>query len=153
MKAIDFLFWHYYCFYRQHITGRKLDIVWEAMLALFLTLMLQLGFWAGAVNIFICSIENFVPKYGTLESKLLAIIIGLPLILCLYYRYSKMRSIISEDYKLFRNRWGEPNQVSKKNMRILLAYTLFSTVGLIVVGIIMGTLNKHGYFEGCRLFP
>lgn len=48
---------------------------------------------------------------------------------------------------------GDPKHVSKKNMRILLWYTILSTIGILIDATIMGTLNKHGYFEGCRLFP
>lgn len=89
--------------------------------------------------------------YGTM--KMWAWAIGIPWILYLDYRYERKKSIVQNKYQIFRERWGEPDKVSKKNLKILLWYTLITTVGLLLLAIVMGTLNKHGYFEGCRLFP
>ena len=80
-------------------------------------------------------------------------IIGIPWILYLSYRYERKKSIVGDNYKLFRERWGVPEHVNKKNLQILLWYTILSTIGLLIYGIITGTLNKYGYFDACRLFP
>ena len=79
--------------------------------------------------------------------------VGIPCFALLYFRYYKQNSIVQDKYKIFRERWGDPQNVSKKNLKILLWYTLITTIGMFIYAAVMGTLNKHGYFEGCRLFP
>lgn len=69
------------------------------------------------------------------------------------WRYYKQKSIVKNNYELFRKRWGDPENVSKKNMRILLIYTIIGTIGMYLYAAIMGELNKRGMLEGYRLFP
>ena len=108
MRLIDFLFWHYYCYFEQNKKKYKGNRVQVAEGMVIITTSLAIGI---------------------------------------------LISIVKNKYELFRTRWGSPDNVSKKNLKILLWYTLITTIGMLLVAIVIGTLNKHGYFEGCRLFP
>ncbi len=155
MRLIDFLFWHYYSYSEQCMKKTKTtgDSRWMSIVMIVLTTWTTLG-------IILCEIDRFIyplkylPKDITkLDAKLFGLFICVPWFLLLYFRYYKQKSIVKGKYKVFRERWGDPENVSKKNLKILLVYTLITTIGLLIYAVIMGTLNKHGYFEGCRLFP
>ena len=149
MKWLDFLFWHYYCYYERKISKGKSILFAISMLAF--TTFVILGFSIGTIYTFICDLH--LPEYGTLASRQIGWLIGIPWLLYIDYRYQRKESIVKNKYEVFRTRWGDSEHVSKKNMRVLLWYTLFSTIGLLIFAVIMGILNKHGYFDGCRLFP
>ena len=148
MKWLDFLFWHYYCYFEQNKKRYRGNNVWGSVLTLSYTCFWVFGTILGIVGVFVYDINM---DYGPM--KMWAWAIGIPWILYLDYRYERKKSIVQNKYQIFRERGGEPDKVSKKNLKILLWYTLITTVGLLLVAIVMGTLNKHGYFEGCRLFP
>ena len=148
MRLIDFLFWHYYCYFEQNKKRYRGNNVWGSVLTLSYTCFFVIGVLWGIVNIFVYDINT---DYGT--RKMWSIAIGILWFLYFDYRYERKKSIVQNKYQIFRERWGDPEHVSKKNLKILLWYTLITTVGLLLLAIVMGTLNKHGYFEGCRLFP
>ena len=150
MRLIDFLFWHYYSYMEQKKTVKE-DGAWPAIIMIIATTFTIIGSLQGAIEVFVCDLPLPESK-GDLKYKVYYPI-GILYILFLRYRYMKQESIVKNKYEIFRNRWGDPIHVSKKNMRILLWYTILSTIGLFILAIVMGTLNKHGYFEGCRLFP
>ena len=150
MKWLDFLFWHYYSYMEQKKTVKE-DGAWPAIIMIIATTFTIIGSLQGAIEVFVCDLPLPESK-GDLKYKVYYPI-GILYILFLRYRYMKQESIVKNKYEIFRNRWGDPIHVSKKNMRILLWYTILSTIGLFILAIVMGTLNKHGYFEGCRLFP
>ena len=151
MKWFDFLFWHYYCYgYNSKIRTKDADLTGGAIIILLSTLCWLTGALLGSFCTFVYDLEKVI-NGG--ELKILCVLFAAVLLLCLRYRYYKQKSIVKGKYKLFRDRWGDPEHVSKKNMRILLWYTILSTIGVLIDITIMGTLNKHGYFEGCRLFP
>ena len=151
MKWLDFLFWHYYCHFDQSkIRTKDADLTGGTIVILLFTLANIIGVLLGSFNTFVYDIETII-NGG--ELKVLCVLSAAILWLCLRYRYCKQKSIIKGKYKMFRERWGDSEHVSKKNMRILLWYTILSTIGVLIDITIMGTLNKHGYFEGCRLFP
>ena len=129
----------------------KEDGAWPAIIMIIATTFTIIGSLQGAIEVFVCDLPLPESK-GDLKYKVYYPI-GILYILFLRYRYMKQESIVKNKYEIFRNRWGDPIHVSKKNMRILLWYTILSTIGLFILAIVMGTLNKHGYFEGCRLFP
>lgn len=151
MRLLDFLFWHYYCYYELNEKRFKGNSITFATSMLTFTSFVIFGFIIGTTYTFICDLH--LPEYGTLASRKIGWLTGIPWILYINYRYEKKESIIKNKYEAFRTRWGDPKHVSKKNMRILLIYTLVTTIGMLLGAIIMGELNKHGYFEGCRLFP
>ena len=150
MRLLDFLFWHYYSYMEQKKTVKE-DGAWPAIIMIIATTFTIIGSLQGAIEVFVCDLPLPESK-GDLKYKVYYPI-GILYILFLRYRYMKQESIVKNKYEIFRNRWGDPIHVSKKNMRILLWYTILSTIGLFILAIVMGTLNKHGYFEGCRLFP
>jgi hypothetical protein len=150
MRLLDFLFWHYYCYVEQKKTVKD-DGAWPAIIMILATTFTIIGSLQGTIETFICDLP-LPESRGDLKYKIYYPI-GILYILFLRYRYMKQKSIIKNKYQVFRERWGDPKHVSKKNMKILLWYTILSTIGLLIVAAVMGTLNKHGYFEGCRLFP
>ena len=152
MRWLDFLFWHYYCHFDQSkLRTKDADLTGGAIIVLFYTCCTLLGCLLGTLYIFVCKF-SFMDTYKA--EYLCALVLLIPsFYMCLRYRYYKQKSIVKGKYKQFRDRWGDPEHVSKKNMRILLWYTILSTIGALIYTIVMGTLNKHGYFEGCRLFP
>lgn len=149
MRWMDYLFWHYYSYFEQNKKKYKGDRVQVAEGMVIITTSLIIGSIIGSMHIFICDLS--LPEYGRM--KIMGWIVGIPCILYLDYRYERKQSIVKNNYQLFRERWGDPKHVSKKNMKILLWYTILSTIGLLIVAAVMGTLNKHGVFTGCRLFP
>lgn len=150
MRFLDFLFWHYYSYIDQKKTVKE-EGTWPAILLMIFTTMSILGFITGNIEIFICDLP--LPEgRGNLKYKV-AYPIGFLYTLFLIYRYRKKKSIVKNKYEVFRERWGDPKHVRKKNMQILLWYTILSTIGILMYAAIMGTLNKHGYLDGCRLFP
>jgi len=151
MKWLDFLFWHYYCYFEKNKKKFKGNSVLSATSMLAFTTFVIFGFIIGTTYTFICDLH--LPEYGTLASRKISWLTGIPWILYLGYRYERKKSIVQNKYQIFRERWGEPENVSKKNLNILLWYTLITTIGMLLFAIAMGYLNKHGYFEGCRLFP
>ena len=150
MRLLDFLFWHYYSYIEQKKTVKE-DGAWPAIIMILATTFTIVGSLQGAIEVFVCDLPLPDVK-GDLKYKVYYPI-GILYILFLRYRYMKQKSIVKNKYEVFRNRWGDPQNVSKKNMKILLIYTLITTIGLLLFAIVMGTLNRHGYFEGCRLFP
>ena len=150
MRLLDFLFWHYYSYMEQKKTVKE-SAAWPAIIMILATTSAIIGSIIGDIEIFINDLP-FPEDRADLKYKIYYPI-GILYILYLRYRYIKKKSIIKNKYEVFRTRWGDPEHVSKKNMRILLIYTLITTVGLLINSIIIGELNKHGYFEGCRLFP
>ena len=149
MRLIDCLFWHYYSYFEQNKKKYKGYRVQVAEGMVMLTTSLTIGVLIGCMHIFVCDLN--LPEYG--QMKIWGWTIGIPWILYLDYRYMKKESIVKNKYEVFRTRWGDPAHVSKKNMRILLIYTIISTIGMLILAVVMGTLNKYGYFDGCRLFP
>ena len=150
MRLLDFLFWHYYSYMEQKKTVKE-DGAWPAIIMIIATTSAIIGSLIGDVEIFICDLPLPESK-GDLKYKVY-FPISILYILFLRYRYMKQESVVKNKYEVFRNRWGDPKHVSKKNMRILLIYTLITTIGLLLVSIIIGELNKRGFFTGCRLFP
>ena len=110
-----------------------------------------LGVGSGLVQVFI--IGHDITPQQPVDRKIFGLILVAPVFLYLDYRYYKKKSITKNKFEIFRNRWGDIQNVSPKNMRILLWYTIISTIGMILCAVIVGTLNKNGYFEGCSLFP
>ncbi len=152
MMLIDFLFWHYYCYgYNSKIRTKNADLTMGAIVLIYFTNMLILAFLVVTTDAFICEFSFIDTCKG--EFKLLLLFLGFAWYAYLQNRYYKQKTITKSKYKVFRERWGDPEHVSKKNMRILLWYTIFGTIGVLIYVVVMGILNKHGYFEGCRLFP
>jgi uncharacterized membrane protein YhaH (DUF805 family) len=149
MKWLDFLFWHYYSYFEQNKKRFKGDRIQVAEGMILITTSAIIGSLVAIMKIFVYNL--YLPDYGRM--KMWAWTIGIPWILYLDYRYERKKSIVQNKYQIFRERWGEPENVSKKNLKILLWYTLITTIGMLLFAIAMGYLNKHGYFEGCRLFP
>ena len=147
---LDFLFWHYYSYVEQHKTVKD-DGGWPAIIMVIATTAMILGCLTGSIETFICDL-HLPENLGDKKYKV-AIPIGILYFLFLRSRYMHEGSIAKDKYEIFSKRWGDPKNVGKRNMRILLWYTILSTIGVLIEAIIMGTLNKHGYFEGCRLFP
>lgn len=150
MRWLDFLFWHYYSYVEQKKTVKE-DGAWPAIIMTLATTSMIIGSLIADIEIFICDLP-LPEKRGDLKYKVY-FPLGILYILYLCYRYTKKESVIKNKYEVFRTRWGDPKHVSKKNMRILLIYTLITTIGLFLEGIIIGELNKRGVFNGCRLFP
>ncbi len=151
MMLIDFLFWHYYCYgYNSKIRTKNADLTGGAIILILYTNMLLLGALLGTIYVFVHKISFLDNKA---DFKILLLFLVFSWMFYLRYRYYKQKSITKGKYKVFRERWGDPEHVSKKNMRILLWYTIFGTIGVLIYVVVMGILNKHGYFEGCRLFP
>ena len=150
MRLLDFLFWHYYCYGEKKKTVKE-DSAWPAIIMILATTFTIIGSLQGAIEVFICDLPLPESK-GDLKYKVYYPI-GILYILFLRYSYMKQKSIVKNRYEVFRNRWGDPEHVRKKNMRILLIYTLITTIGLLLDSIIIGELNKRGFFTGCRLFP
>lgn len=120
----------------------------QAIVAILITCSAVLGVISGLIEIFIRT-----TNLNAVEEKLFAALLIIPFYFYFDYRYRKKKSIVNGRYRKFRERWGNPENVSKKNLKILLIYTLIATIGVFIYAAVMGTLNKHGYFEGCRLFP
>lgn len=150
MRILDFLFWHYYSYVEQQKTVKD-DGSWPAILMIIATTAMILGCLTGSIETFICDLP-LPENNGDMKYKV-AIPIGLLYMAFLRYRYMRKGSIAKDKYEIFSKRWGDPENVSKKNLKILLWYTLITTIGMLLFAIAMGYLNKHGYFEGCRLFP
>ena len=152
MRMIDFLFWHYYCYSEQCKKKAKTtgDSRWMSIVMIVVTIGVTLAISVALVDIFVCEV-NIPERYS--DKKILGWAIGIPCFLYLYYRYYKQKSIVSGKYKVFRERWGNPENVSKKNMQILLMYTLITTIGMFILAGVIGELNKRGVFAGYRLFP
>lgn len=150
MRILDFLFWHYYSYVELHKTVKD-DGSWPAIIMVIATTAMILGCLTGSIKTFICDMPLPENK-GDMKYKVV-IPIGLLYMVFLRYRYMHKGSIAKDKYDIFSKRWGDPKHVSPRNMRILLWYTILSTIGVLIDAIIMGILNKHGYFEGCRLFP
>ena len=153
MKWIDFLFWHYYCYFEQVKKKKKGhgDSTWMAIVIIAFTVLFAIGVTIGEINTFI--IELNTPKYGTPEGRIFSGAVCIIFLALMCWRYYKQKSIVKNNYELFRKRWGDPENVSKKNMRILLIYTIIGTIGMYLYAAIMGELNKRGMLEGYRLFP
>lgn len=155
MRFIDFLFWHYYSWMEQlkkkHKDRTYGESEWVAILLISLTSFLIIGITLGTIDTFIYHLN--IPHSHTWEGKKFSLSISIPWLLYFYYRYYKKKSIINGKYKIFRERWGDPENVSKRNLKILLVYTLTMTIGLVIFAAIMGHFNSRGYFEGYRLFP
>lgn len=149
MRWFDFLFWHYYSYFEQNKKKYKGNRVQVAEGMVIITTSFAIGILIGCIHIFVYDLN--LPEYG--QMKIWGWAIGIPIILYFDYRYEKKESIVKNKYELFRTRWGSPDNVSKKNLKILLVYTIITTIGLLLFAIVVGTLNKHGYFEGYRLFP
>ena len=155
MRLIDFLFWHYYSYSEQCKKKAKTtgDSRWMTIVMIMLTIWTTLLQVLSTIDRFLYPLD-FLPKNcTTLYAKKIGLAVCIPCFLLLYFRYYKQKSLVSNKYKVFRERWGDPDKVSKKNLKILLWYTLITTIGMLIYAAVMGTLNKHGYFEGCRLFP
>ena len=156
MRLIDFLFWHYYSYSeqcRKRVKGTFGDSRWMSIVLIVTTIGITLMLMLSTVDQFLYPLD-FLPKASTtIDAKIFGLIVGIPCFALLYFRYYKQNSIVQDKYKIFRERWGDPQNVSKKNLTILLWYTLITTIGMFIYAAVMGTLNKHGYFDGCRLFP
>lgn len=151
MRVVDFLFWHYYCFFERHKKRYFGDNRYQSIIVMCITFAAILGVGSGLVQVFI--IGHDIPPQQPVDRKIFGLILVAPVFLYLDYRYYKKKSITKNKFEIFRNRWGDIQNVSPKNMRILLWYTIISTIGMILCAVIVGTLNKNGYFEGCSLFP
>lgn len=152
MRWLDFLFWHYYCFFEKHKNVYFGDNRLQAIVAICICCFTLFGVSVGLINTFVCTIK-LIPIYGTIEEKLFSILYVLPCFLYLDYRYYFKKSVTQNNYQIFRDRWGEPLHVSKKNMRILLTFTIVAIIGMLLIAIVVGELNRRGLLEGCRLFP
>lgn len=152
MEWLDWMFWHYYCFYERHKKMYFGDNCFQAVVIICMNTYIMLGLLAAFIENFICEL-TFIPQYGTIHSKLFALIYGVPIFLFLDYRYSRKKDIIKNNYQAFRERWGTPADVNKKNLKILVVSTIIYVVGSIIIAVIMGELNKRGLLEGYRLFP
>ena len=156
MRLIDFLFWHYYSYSeqcRKRVKGTFGDSRWMSIVLIVTTIWITFGVILCDINRFLYPLA-FLPKDSTtIDAKIFGLSVCTPFFILLYFRYFKQRSIVKNKYQLFRERCGDPENVSKKNLKILLWYTLITTIGMFIYAAVMGTLNKHGYFEGCRLFP
>ena len=148
MKWFDFLFWHYYCYIEQKKTVKE-DGSWLAIIWLTFTTLLTLGVVLSTIDTFVMDLHLPTEYEG---EKGLGWIIGIPWLFYLYFRYKKKKSIIQNKYQRFRECWGDPMHMNKRNMRILLIYTLVTTIGMLLYATIMGELNKRGLLDGCRLF-
>ena len=129
----------------------KEDSAWPAIIMVIATTAMILGCLTGSIETFICDLPLPENK-GDMKYKVV-IPIGILYMALLRYRYMRKGTIAKDKYEIFSKRWGDPKHVSKRNMKILLWYTILSTIGVLIDAAIMGTLNKYGYFEGCRLFP
>ena len=93
IKFIDFLFWHYYCYFERHKKTFKGDNYWLAILMIVFTVFFTIGVTLGGINTFIYGLD--IPKFGTKDSKILELTLGIPCLLYLCYRYYK-KSLSSE---------------------------------------------------------
>ena len=153
MKIIDYIFWLYYCLGERNKKAKDDDSVFLAI-----TLMFYSGL--GSFVCLLITIDSLIYDWDALidgvtmdEAKLFCIIVVLPFVLYLFYRYRKQKSIITGKYEKFREKWGEPSEISKRKMIALIIYTIVSTVGMVVYAIVMGRLNRQGVFDAYRLFP
>lgn len=155
MRLIDFLFWHYYSYSEQCKKKAKTtgDSRWMSIVMIVITIGISLILLLSTIDQFLYPLDFLPDDSTTIDAKIFGLTLGILCFALLYFRYYKQKSIVSGKYKIFRGRWGDPENVSKKNLKILLWYTLITTIGMFIYAAVMGTLNKHGYFEGCRLFP
>ena len=155
MKLIDYIFWHYYCLGERIKKTKNGDSVFFAITLMFYSSITTLVILLITIDVFVCDWKSLlgIRDVSQYEAKLCILTFVLPFVFYLFYRYRKQKSIITGKYKMFRERWGEPSQISKKKMIVLVVYTIVSIVGMVVYAIVMGHLNRQGVFDAYRLFP
>lgn len=150
MRFLDLLFWHYYCFFERNKTNKDGDSLAGARLLTAFTSCGALLLIYFIIDTFVYALDINVKSTSV---RLLGLLIALLWVLYLLYRYENKKSITKNNYQLFRERWGDPLQISKKKMLLLLMYTIITTIGVFVIAATIGELKKHGMFVDCRLFP
>ena len=150
IKIFDYIFWHCYCFCERRKRFFHYDNPWQAVMYILFSILVVLGLFLALISIFITPLT--LPNVGSIDARIGSLIIMLPLILYLDYRYCKKKAIIHNNYQVLRERWPEVSNNPKKNNRFILLFTLFTIIIPIIVAIILGELNRRGLLEGYRLF-
>ena len=151
MKGIDFLFWHYYCFCERHKKVFHYDNPWQACLFLLGSFIFPIGLLLGIISTFITPLH--LSSVSRFHALLVSLPILAPVILFLDSRYCKKKSIVKNSYQVFREKWGDCKNNTRKNKNIAMIYTIISYPVVLVLAIVLGELNRRGMFDGYQLFP
>ena len=110
MKYIDFIFYSYYCHCeRRNQRFPKLfggDSRFFALYLFALTLGGVIGLCYILINEYITPLPMF-PKLGSSAESVIGLVVCCAILGIFIYRYFFDNKIIKEDYKIFRERWGE----------------------------------------------
>ena len=129
MRYIDFLFYSYYCHFERR-NKRFPKIFWGDSRADALTIIYFSI--AGPLTLCYCLIDDFIvplqdiPKFNTIEGLLYGLLIGIPTIGPLIYRYYHNKKIHKSNFKVFREKWGEDPRVHTKGRVAVIAYTIIT---------------------------
>ena len=151
MNIIDFLFWHYYCFCERHKKVFHYDNPWQACLFLLGSFIFPTGLLLGIISTFITPLH--LSSVSRFHALLVSLPILAPVILFLDFRYCKNESIIKSNYQVFREKWGDYENNTRKNKNIALIYTIITYPVILALATILGELNKNGLLDGYCLFP
>ena len=152
MKYIDFLFWHYYCFCERHKKVFHYDNKWQALLFMYGSFSLILALIIGLIHTFVIALD--ISLLSTTEKRLYSFIISCVVyFLPLWYRYYYKEAITKNGFQVFRDKWGNFEHNTKKNLNIFLIYNVISFPLAIIFIILMGKFKSMGLLDGYRLFP
>lgn len=150
IKFIDFLFWHYYCFANRHKKIYWGDNVWQAIGMIYGTMIVPIVLIYKIIDLFIVNLPNLSGP-GHIDSLIIMDVVSLPIFLFLNNRYYHNQKIIKDNFRIFRERWGDDPRQNKKGRIAIIIYTTISFFGGICLAIILGELNRRGLLDGCRL--
>lgn len=130
MKYIDFLFYSYYCHFERR-NKRFPKIFWGdsrlyAIVVMYLSIAIPFGAIYALIDIFVTPLPE-PSKANSGHGRLFGILLGIPTIGPLAYRYYHNKKIIRRNYKMFKDRWGEDPRENKKGRIVVLIYT-FCTI-------------------------
>ena len=136
MKYIDYLFYSYYCYFeRRNKCHPKIcwgDSRFYALMVIYISIAVPLGACYGLISIFITPLPS-LPERHSLPAKLIGTVLGIFTIGPLIYRYYYDKKICRNNFKLFRDRWGEDPRVHTKGKIAVRIYT-FITIFLPLLG-------------------
>ncbi len=135
-NCIDYLFWSYYCFCNRHPKIYFGDNVWQAIVIMYVTIAAQCGLYYALISTFLTFLP-VLPKAHTFYGELLAWLFATPILLILNHRYCHNKTITAGNFKYFKTKWGNDPRKNTKKRIVVLLYTIYSTLGVLLLAIII----------------
>lgn len=151
LNFLDFIFWHYYCFCERHKKRYWGDNASQAYYAFVLSQCWVISITLGLISTFVVSLDFLPQRYS--ELKVLFVLVFLPVGIYYDYRYTRKKSIVKNKYQCFREKWGDPQNNTRRNKKIVLYYTIVTLVIIPILCFVAGELNRRHMLDGLQLFP